>query len=90
MTTIFVRHAVADFGVWKVAFEADTDRRQESYITSSQVFRMDGDENMVLIAFESDDPAAFAKMMSDPDLAETMKAAGVTSKPEAWVGESVG
>ena len=74
MTTIFVRHAVADFGVWKAGFEADVDRRQQRFVTSSQVFRMDGDENMVLNVFETNDPAEFARMMGDPDLAEAMNA----------------
>ncbi len=90
MATIFVRHRVADFGVWKPLFDDDHARRADSGIKSAEVFRLDGDENMVLIAFETDDPSGFAKMMTEPDLAAAMKEAGVTSKPEAWKGEPFG
>ena len=54
------------------------------------MFRLDGDENMLLVAFQTDDLSSFAKMMADPELAATMKEAGVISEPEVWIGEPAG
>ena len=87
---IFVQHRVADFEAWKPLYEEDKDRRAEAGIRDVAAFRQDGDENMILVSFETDDPAGFMNMMGDPDLAEKMEEAGVISKPEVWIGEAAG
>ena len=88
MAMVFVQHRVADFEVWKPLFEEDKDRRTGAGVRDVGVFRQAGDENMILVSFETDDPAGFMKMMGDPDLAAKMKEAGVISEPQAWIGEA--
>ncbi|MCH8816223.1 MAG: hypothetical protein IIC92_00585 [Chloroflexi bacterium] len=90
MSAVFIQHRVADFDTWKPLFDADHARRVETGLKDARVFRLDGDENMLLVAFQTDDLSSFAKMMADPELAAAMKEAGVISEPEVWIGEPAG
>ena len=90
MPMVFAQHRVADFDAWKPAYEADQARREENGMKDIAVFRQDGDENMIMLVWETDDPAGLGRMMSDPGLADKMKEAGVISQPEAWIGQPAG
>ena len=88
-STVFLRHRVADYSVWRPVYDADAPRRTEVGLKEMGVYRDADDENMVLIVWETNDTNAFKAMLESPELADKMKEAGVTGKPEAWIGKSL-
>ena len=86
---VFVKHSVADYSAWRPVYDADASRRAEAGLKEMGVYRDANDENMLLLVWQSDNMDTFNSMLESPDLAEKMKEAGVTSKPEAWVGKAV-
>jgi quinol monooxygenase YgiN len=84
MATLFVRHDVADFGVWKQAYDAFDAERMTMGVVGDGVYQAEGNPNDVTIYhhFESMD-AAKAFMNSDR-LREVMMAAGVQGEPSVW------
>jgi len=84
MATLFVRHRVEDFRIWKAAYDAFNAERQKMGVVGHGVYQTEGDPNEVTVYhhFESMDEAkAFA---DSPRLKEVMESAGVTGVPEAW------
>jgi len=84
-STVFLKHQVADYGAWRPLYDADAQRRADAGMTEMGVYRDANDENMVLIAWETNNLDALNAMLASPDLAEKMKAAGVASGVETWV-----
>ena len=84
MATLFVRHDVEDYDVWKQAYDGFDAERQTLGVTGHGVYQAEGDPNNVTIYhhFESMD-AAKAFMQSDR-LREVMMAAGVRGEPNVW------
>jgi heme-degrading monooxygenase HmoA len=89
VSTVFLKHEVADYAAWRPVYDADEPRRNEAGLKEIGVYRDADDENMVLIVWETANTNAFKAMVESPDLAEKMKEAGVTSKPEVWIGKSL-
>jgi len=88
-TTVFLKHAVADYAAWRPVYDADEARRTEAGMTGVTVYRGADDENMILMAGQTSDLEALNAMMESPELAEKMTDAGVAGKPEMWLGESL-
>ena len=89
MARFYVSHPVEDFEKWKPLFDADAERHKDAGLTTVGVYRQAGDENNLLIVFEGNDPEVVRKMLSDPELGEKMKEAGVLGPPEAFAGEKL-
>jgi hypothetical protein len=87
MSTIFVRHPVADFNAWRGHYDADADRRDQAGLQEVGVFQNSSDPNDVLIVFTADGRAGMDAMLDDPGLKETMEAAGVLGPPRVFVAE---
>jgi hypothetical protein len=85
-TTVFVQHDVADYAAWRPLYDADAARRAEAGLKDIGVYQDADNPNTVLVVWETNNVAAFKAMLADPELAEKMKEAGVTSTPETWVG----
>ena len=84
MVRLFVRHSVADFAVWKEAYDAfDTERRGMG-VRGDAVFQAAEDANDVTAwhDFESLDSAR-AFVASDR-LREVMMSSGVAGEPTVW------
>ena len=90
MATVFVRHKVADYAAWKPVYDADLPRRNAAGLKEVGIYRESGDENMVLLIWEVENPEVMTEMLQSEDLAEKMKEAGVLTKPEAWIGNPLG
>ena len=82
MTTIAVRHSVADFDTWKVGFDEHEKVRRSHGSTGHQVLR-DGNDILALIEFP--DTASAQAFQGDPSLADAMQRAGVVSAPDISV-----
>jgi hypothetical protein len=86
MTTIAVRHSVADFDTWKNGFDEHDKIRRSHGSTGYQVLR---DGNTVLALIDFPDTAAAQAFQSDPTLADAMQRAGVVSAPDISVWTEV-
>ena len=81
MSTLIIRHKVADFAKWKTAFDAHADTRRKAGSRGGKLYRSADNPNETLIVLEWDSVANARKFTQSSDLQETMKRAGVTDQP---------
>lgn len=84
MATIILSHDVKDFKAWKPVYLADSARRTSAGLKEVAFGTKSDNPNKVYMVWQGD-PGAVEKMMSDPNLAEVMKQAGVVSAPEVVI-----
>ena len=89
MATLFVRHRVADFGVWKKAYDDFDAERQTMGVTGHGAYQTDGDPNLVTVYHHFDSMEAAKSFMASPRLREAMASAGVEGTPDFWFGTRV-
>lgn len=77
-----VLHECKDFSAWKKAYDADAARRTAAGLTEIHVFREHANANLVAIMFAVGDLSRAKAMTTSPELASTMKAAGVIGTPK--------
>jgi hypothetical protein len=85
MSSVFIRHQVADFDTWKAAFDEHGSTRRDHGLADTSLLRDEDDANMVTIVMSTDDPAQARAFLGSDDLRKTMEGAGVTSPPELWI-----
>jgi hypothetical protein len=76
-----VIHECKDFSVWKEAYDADAPRRTAASLTEIHVLRDHDNPNLVALMFGVKDVGKAKAFASSPDLAATMKAAGIIGTP---------
>jgi heme-degrading monooxygenase HmoA len=81
MTTVAVRHRVADFETWLVTYKEHGAVRDTLGCTGDEVLRGEDDPNEVLVLTRWPSAAAAQAFATDPSLPEAMKKAGVVSEP---------
>ena len=87
MTTVAVRHHVADYNTWKTRYDEHGPVRKQNGCTGDILLRDANDPNDLLVLTfwpTAADAQAFA---TDPRLAEVMQKAGVTSEPRIEIYE---
>jgi len=90
MTTVAVRHQVADFDTWKAGYDEHGVVRKELGCTGDMLLRDASDSNAIMVLTfwpTAADAQAFA---TDPRLPEAMKKAGVVSEPRIEIYEESG
>ena len=85
MTTVFIRHRVADFDAWKPVFDEHGAVRREHGLVDAGLLRDVDDSNMVTIQLDTDDAAQAREFLGSDSLREAMEGAGVVSEPEVWI-----
>ena len=85
MSSIIIRHRVADFDVWKAAFDQHGSVRREYGLVDTGLLRDEEDANMVTILMSTDDTARAREFFASDSLRETMDGAGVVSQPDMWI-----
>ena len=80
-SVMLVRHKVADFAKWLVAYEGHDSARLANGIHSYVIGRGTDDSNMVLIAMKLDDVEKARAFSKDPNLKSVMQKAGVVGAP---------
>jgi len=85
MAVVILSHPVADYKTWKPYYDADVDRRTGAGLKEITVGQDSENPNMVYMVFETDNPGVVQQMLSDRDMAKTMKEAGVTAPPKAVI-----
>ena len=81
MTTLAVRHTVADFDAWRVVFEEHGANRKEHGLLTDTVLRAEDAPNDVLILMTWPSAADAQGFLDDPSLREVMARAGVVGAP---------
>ncbi len=78
-------HPVKDFSAWKAVYDSADELRKNAGITDDYVFTSLADENIVTVISIASSEAKFKEFIANPELKETMTAAGVTAKPEVRI-----
>jgi len=81
MTTVAVRHRVADFATWAIGYKEHGEVRDRLGCTGDQVLRDAQDPNEVLVLTQWPSADHARKFATDPSLPEVMKKAGVVGEP---------
>ena len=76
-----VIHECTDYPTWKKAFDADAPRRAAAGLTDIHVLREHDNANLVALMFGVSDIGRAKAFAGSPDLAATMKAAGIVGTP---------
>ena len=84
MIRMFVRHPVADFAVWKEAYDAFDEERKGMGVTDHAVFCATDDPNQVTAWHDFDSLEGAQAFVQSPRLREVMEQAGVTGEPSVW------
>ena len=87
MTTVAVRHRVANYDTWKLGYDGHGVVRKELGCTGEMLLRDASNPNEVLVLTfwpTAADAQAFA---TDPRLPEAMQSAGVVSEPRIEIYE---
>jgi quinol monooxygenase YgiN len=89
MTTLFVKHKVADYDRWKQGYDDFNDKRKGLGINAASVHRTPDDPDTIIITHRFKDTASAQAFMNAEDLKSAMQEAGVIGPPEIWFGEDV-
>ena len=76
-----VIHECKDYPTWKTAYDADAPNRAAAGLTDLHVLREHDNANLVALMFGVSDIARAKAFAQPPDLAATMKAAGIIGTP---------
>ena len=85
--TLTVRHTVADYGTWLVAYKEAETIRDKHGCTAEQVYRLPADGNDVFVTHDFPTAAQAEAFAADPDLRAAMKRGGVNSAPRIEIFE---
>lgn len=77
-----VTHEVADYAVWKEAFDKDAEAREGSGLVLRSLSRNLDNANEVWVLFAVTDRAATDMFIGSPELAKAMEEAGVVGEPQ--------
>jgi len=81
---MFVRHEVADYGVWRKAFDAFAPMQRKAGVIYKAVYQSTDDPNDVTVIHDFhnlDKTKAFAAL---PELKAAMEKGGVKGAPQIW------
>ena len=89
MTTMFVRHTVADYATWRAVYDAFDVTNRGLGVTGQAVWQSASDPNDLTVSHEFaslEEAQAFA---SNPQLKQAMGDAGVVGAPTIWFASRV-
>lgn len=78
---VLVRHKVADFAKWEVAYNGDDSNRLANGLHNFVIGRDEKDSNMVMVAMKADDLAKAKAFAKNPTLKKAMQQGGVKGAP---------
>jgi hypothetical protein len=80
-----VIHECEDFAVWRKGYDADLPGRAAAGLSELYLVRDHANPNLIGIVFETSDVGRAKAMIASPELATTMKAAGVIGTPKVRI-----
>ena len=84
MATLFVRHKVKEFSIWKAAYDAFDAERKTMGVTSHGVYQTDENPGDVTVYHEFESMDAAKAFAGSPRLKEVMESGGVVGNPDIW------
>jgi quinol monooxygenase YgiN len=86
---LIMRERVRDYDAWKSVFDGGEPLRAKHGCTGHEIFRSDDDGNDLTVHLHFPSREAGDALRADPELAATMKRAGVETPPTVtWVCEA--
>ncbi|MFN8619283.1 MAG: cyclase [Chloroflexota bacterium] len=84
MTTMFVRHTVADYASWRAGYDAFDAGRTALGVTAQAVWQAAGNPNDVTVTHDFATLEAAQAFANSPELHHAMEQAGVVGAPSIW------
>lgn len=84
MTTLFVRHQVADYAKWRQVYDNFVPSQQRLGVKAQAVYRAAADPNDVTITHEFAALEAAQQFAASDDLRNAMHDAGIVGEPTIW------
>jgi hypothetical protein len=84
MTTLFVRHTVADYAAWRRIFDDFAPTQEALGVTDKAVYQAADNANDVTVTHEFATLEAAKAFAGSPKLKAAMHDAGVISAPTIW------
>jgi len=81
LSAAIVVHEVADFERWKKAFDVHAPERERAGVVAHAVNRSVENPSLVVAFLQAEDEETLRAFLAAPEVAETMKAAGVRGAP---------
>ena len=85
MATLFVRHTVADYNVWRKKFDEFQLIGVEHGIKSASVYQAVDNPNDVTVTHDFDTVEAARNLVQSEGLKKAMQEAGVIGAPGIWI-----
>jgi ABC-type sugar transport system substrate-binding protein len=82
---LFVRHEVADYGVWRSAFDAFAPTQKKLGVIYSAVYRSADNANDVTVIHDFHSVEKAKAFAAAPELKAAMEKAGVKGAPQIWI-----
>jgi len=82
MTYVLIRHKVANFGKWKLAYDGDVTSRQRAGLNETHLLHNVQNHEEVVLLFEVDDLQKALEFCGSSALRDTMQKAGVIATPD--------
>jgi quinol monooxygenase YgiN len=89
MATLIVKHAVEDYGAWRLVYNDAESIRARHGCTGQRVLRSPDDPDDLLVLHEFPSPAQAQAFADDPDLKAAMQKAGVSGPPRIEIYDEV-
>lgn len=84
MIRMFIRHSVADFANWKLAYEAFDEERSAMGVIGDAVFQSADDPNEVTVWHDFESRESANAFRASTRLREVMSAGGVAGESTIW------
>ena len=84
MATMFVRHTVSDYKVWRKAYDDFAPVQKAKGVTAQAVYRADDNPNDITVTHEFASIAAAQAFAASSELKNAMQGAGVVGAPAIW------
>jgi hypothetical protein len=81
---MFVRHEVADYGVWRKAFDSFAPMQKKQGIIYKAVYQSTDDPNDVTVIHDFHSLEKAKAFAASPELKAAMEKAGVKGAPQIW------
>jgi quinol monooxygenase YgiN len=82
MTQVFIRHRVGNYAVWKQVFDAFSPQRKAAGELSYKIAHPHGEATHLFLWFAWDSEDNAKAFLDSPELADAMRRAGVSEKPD--------
>lgn len=89
MTTMFVRHTVADYKAWRKVYDEFRTVQKANGVTAEAVYHALDNPNDIMVTHEFGSLDAAKAFLDSEDLKTAMKSAGVVGAPTIWFADQV-